>query len=43
MKTNNSGAYHAVLPSQINRRSLGPIDYSNFDANHVVLQAQNDR
>ena len=43
MKTNYSGANHAVLHSQINRRSLGPIETSNSDANHVVLQAQNDR
>ena len=43
MKTNNAGANHAVLHSQINRRSLGPIETSNSDANHVVLHAQNDR
>ena len=43
MKTNNSGANHAVLHSHKNRRSLGPIETSNSDANHVVLQAQNDR
>ena len=43
MKTNNSGANHAVLNSQINRRSLGHIETSNSDANHGVLQAQKDR
>ena len=42
MKTNNSGANHAVLHSQINRRSLWPIETSISDANNV-LQAQNDR
>ena len=43
MRTDNSGANHAVLHSQINRRSLGPLETSNSDANHVVLQAQKDR
>ena len=43
MKTNNSCANYAVLHSQINRRSLGHIETSNSDANHGVLQAQNDR
>ena len=43
METSYSVANHDVLHSQINRRSLGPIETSNCDANHVVLHAQNDR
>ena len=43
METCKSDPNHDVLHSQINRRSLGPIETSNCDANHVVLHAQNDR
>ena len=36
----HSGSKHAVLHSQVNRRSLGPIETCNSNANHIVLQAQ---
>ena len=39
----HSGSKHAVLHTQINRRSLGPLETSNSDANHAVLNAQNHR
>ena len=42
MEMSNSGANPAVSKAQITRRSLGPIETSNSDANHVVLHAQND-
>ena len=43
METSISVANHDVFHSQINRRSLGPIETSNCDANHAVLHAQNYR
>ena len=43
METCNSSANHFVLHSQINRRSLGPIEASNCNANDALLHAQNDR
>ena len=42
MKISNCGANPAVSHAQITRRSLGPIETSDSDANHVVLHAQND-
>ena len=39
----HSGSKNAVLRSQINRRSQGPIETSNSVANHAVLHSQNDR
>ena len=39
----HSGSIHAVLHSQINRRSLGLIETSNSDAKVAVLNAQNHR
>ena len=39
----HSGSIHALLHSQINRRSLGPIETSISDAKGAVLNAQNDR
>ena len=54
MDNRHSGSKHAVLHSQICRRSLGPLEtcnsdpkgavlHANSDANHIVLHAQNDR
>ena len=40
MKTSNSGANHAVLHAQINRRSLGPIETFNSDPKYAVLHAK---
>ena len=40
METSTSGANHAVLHSQINRRSLGPIETCNSDSKVVVLHAK---
>ena len=40
METSNSGANHAVLHAQINRRSLGPIETCNSDPKVAVLQAK---
>ena len=42
MEMSNSGANPALSHAQITRRSLGPIETSLSDANHVVLQAQNE-
>ena len=36
----HSGSKHAVLHSQINRRSLGPIETSNSDPKVAVLHAK---
>ena len=38
-----NGADHAVLHSQINRRSLGPIETSNSDANRDVFHSHINR
>ena len=43
MEISNSGANRAVSQAQITRGSVGPIETCISDANHVVLQAQNDR
>ena len=43
METSFSGANHAVLHAQSDRRGLGPIETINSGANHAVLHAQNDR
>ena len=43
MESSNSGANHAVLHAQNDRRGLGPMETSNSGANHAVLHAQNDR
>ena len=40
MDTSNSGADHAVLHSQINRRSLGPIETFNYNPKVDVLYAK---
>ena len=40
METSNSGANHAVLHAQINRRSPGPIDTCNSDPKVDVLHAK---
>ena len=40
MKTSNSDANHAVLHSQINRRSLGPMETCNSDPKVAVLHAK---
>ena len=40
METSNSGSKHAVLHSQINRRSLGPIETINSGHNVAVLNAK---
>ena len=37
METSNSGANHADLHAQINRRSLGPIQTCNSDSKVAVL------
>ena len=39
METSNSGANHAVLHSQINRGSLGPIETCNSDPKVAVFRA----
>ena len=36
----HSGSKHAVLHSQINRRSLGPIETSDSDPKVAVLHAK---
>ena len=43
METSDSGANHAVLQSQNDRRDLGRMETRNSDANHDVLHAENDR
>ena len=43
METSNSGSNHAVLHSQINRRSLGPIETIYSGHNIAVVNAQNHR
>ena len=43
METSYSGSKHAVLHSQIKRRSLGPIEICNSDAKVAVLNAKNHR
>ena len=43
MQTSHSGADHAVLNAQNDRRGLGPIETCNSGANHAVLHAQNDK
>ena len=40
METSNSGANHAVLHAQINRRSLGPIETCNSDPKDAVVHAK---
>ena len=40
METRNSGANHAVLHAQINRRSPGPIETCNSDPKDDVLHAK---
>ena len=40
METSISGANHAALHSQINRRSLGPIEICNSDPKVAVLHAK---
>ena len=40
METSDSGANHAVLHAQNERRGLGPIETKNYDA---VVIAQNHR
>ena len=40
MDTSVSGANHAVLHSQINRRSLGPIETCNSGAIVALLNAK---
>ena len=40
METSYYGANYAVLHSQINRRSLGPIETCNSDPKVAVLQAK---
>ena len=40
METSNSAANHAVLHSQNNRRSLGPIEICNSDPKDAVLNAK---
>ena len=40
METNNSGANHAVLHSQNDRRGLGPIETYNSGAKVAVLNAK---
>ena len=43
MKISNSGANHAVLHAQNDRRGLGPLETSNSGHNVVVVNAQNHR
>ena len=40
METSNSGANHAVLHEQNDRRSLGPIETCNSDPKVDVLHAK---
>ena len=40
MESRNSGANHAVLHAQMNRRSLGPIGTCNSGQKVAVLQAK---
>ena len=40
METSISGANHAVLHAQINRRSLGPIEPCNSDSKVALLHAK---
>ncbi len=40
METSNSGTKHAVLHSQINRRSLGLIQTCNSDPKVAILHAK---
>ena len=40
METSISGANHAVLHAQINRRSLGPIETCNSDPKDAVVHAK---
>ena len=41
METSNSGANHAVLHAQNDRRGLGPLETRNSGTYHAVLHAQN--
>ena len=43
METSNSGANHAVLHAQNDRRGLGPIETINSSHNVAVVNAQNHR
>ena len=43
METSFSGANHAVLNAQNDRRSLGPIETLNPGHNVAVVNAQNHR
>ena len=43
METSVSGANHAVLHAQNERRGLGPIETSNSGHNDAVVNAQNHR
>ena len=43
METSFSGANHAVLHAQNDRRGLGPIETINSVQNDAVLNAQNHR
>ena len=43
METNNSGANHAVLNTQIDRCGLGPIETINSGHNIAVVHSQNHR
>ena len=43
MDKRHSDSKHAVLHSQINRRSLGPIETINSGHNDAVVNAQNRR
>ena len=43
METSNSGANHAVLNAQNDRRGLGPIETTNSGDNVAVVNAQGHR
>ena len=43
METTNSGANHAVLHAQNERRGLGPVETNNSGHNDAVVIAQNHR
>ena len=43
METSYSGANHAVLHAQNERRGLGPIETNNSGHNDAVVNAQNNR
>ena len=43
LETSNSGANHAVLHAQNERRGLGPIETNNSGHNDPVVNAQNHR